>query len=106
MAEAAHRSPFVGRGGELADLQEAMADARAGAGGVLLVSGPAGIGKTRLVEEFLARMPDPVPVRWGRAVDDPGAPPLWAWRRALHGLPGVDPAVEGSADLEAARFRY
>jgi DNA-binding CsgD family transcriptional regulator len=105
VAASAHRSPFVGRDAELADLQGAMADARAGAGAVLLVCGPAGIGKTRLVEEALAGSPPPVPVRWGRSVDDPGAPPLWPWRRVLPDVPS-ELAVEPSADLEAARFRF
>ncbi|WP_369140094.1 helix-turn-helix transcriptional regulator [Modestobacter versicolor] len=106
----AHRGPFVGRAAELADLREAVADARAGSGAVLLVAGPAGIGKTRLVEEAVAGVPDAVPVRWGRAVDDPGAPPLWVWRRVLQDLPGADVAADAGAgagtDQEAARFRF
>ena len=37
------------RDGELARLEELLAEARAGRGGVLLVTGPAGIGKTVLL---------------------------------------------------------
>jgi DNA-binding CsgD family transcriptional regulator/tetratricopeptide (TPR) repeat protein len=99
-----HRSPFVGRNGELTDLRTAMSDAWAGAGAVVLVSGPAGIGKTRLVEEALAGSPASVPVRWGRSVDDPGAPPLWPWRSVLLGLSGISDVVDGAP--EAARFRF
>ncbi|WP_209306584.1 AAA family ATPase [Blastococcus sp. CT_GayMR19] len=118
MAAPAHRSPFVGRERELAEVREAMADARAGTGALLLLSGPAGIGKTRLVEEAAPRGGrDGLRVLWGRAVDDPGAPPLWPWRRVLGALPEVAAAVTTAlaevdlrpgrtADAEAARFRF
>ncbi|MFC7878296.1 AAA family ATPase [Isoptericola sp. NPDC057391] len=49
-------SPLVGRSAELTSLREAYADARAGSGGVVVVGGEAGIGKTRLVAEFLAEV--------------------------------------------------
>ncbi len=104
-----NREPFVGRVGELAGLRGWIADASAGSGGLVLVSGPPGIGKTRLVEEAAAAAPEVV---WGRCVDDPGAPPLWPWRRVVDALPAVDSAVttafadvEGAGDVQAARFR-
>ncbi|MBT2487573.1 AAA family ATPase [Streptomyces sp. ISL-96] len=43
---------FVGRAGELAQLTDALARATAGEPQALLVGGEAGVGKTRLVEEF------------------------------------------------------
>ncbi len=46
---------FVGRSAELAALTEELEAARAGAPRVVLVEGPAGIGKTTLVERFLAQ---------------------------------------------------
>jgi DNA-binding SARP family transcriptional activator len=55
---AAPRGPvqlaFAGRGTERAMLQAALADLRAGQGGLVLISGMAGMGKTRLIEEALA----------------------------------------------------
>ncbi len=45
---------FVGRTGELATLTDAFARADAGEPQALLVGGEAGVGKTRLVEEFAA----------------------------------------------------
>ncbi|RBY90610.1 AAA family ATPase [Blastococcus sp. TF02A-26] len=106
-------SPFVGRRAELAELTARIATAADGAGGLVLVAGPAGIGKTRTVEEALAGAP--VAAAWGRCVDDPGAPPLWPWRRVLRALPAVGAAVAGAlaevdragegADPDAARFR-
>jgi ATP/maltotriose-dependent transcriptional regulator MalT len=46
---------FVGRIRELTDLDAALARATAGEPQALLVGGEAGVGKTRLLEEFLAR---------------------------------------------------
>jgi len=103
---------FVGRAAELAQLSAGIVAAAAGRGGLLLLSGPAGIGKTRTVEEATGRAPA---VAWGRCVDDPGAPPLWPWRRVVRALPevrsavaqalsGVDLLRKGSADPETARF--
>ncbi|MEU3077535.1 helix-turn-helix transcriptional regulator [Streptomyces laurentii] len=43
---------FVGRAGELAALTEALSRAAAGEPQALLVGGEAGVGKTRLIEEF------------------------------------------------------
>ncbi|MGY1438206.1 ATP-binding protein [Streptomyces reniochalinae] len=46
---------FVGRADELAALTEALARAEAGTPQALLLGGEAGVGKTRLLEEFLER---------------------------------------------------
>ncbi|MDP9791813.1 DNA-binding CsgD family transcriptional regulator [Catenuloplanes nepalensis] len=53
----AHGKPstLVGRDGELAALREAMKRARGGETAVMLIGGEAGVGKTRLCEEFGAR---------------------------------------------------
>ncbi|HEX6383971.1 MAG TPA: AAA family ATPase [Anaerolineae bacterium] len=48
------RLPFVGRGAEMDWLREHLAVAMSGRGRLVLISGEAGVGKTRLVEEFLA----------------------------------------------------
>ncbi len=51
--------PVVGRNGELDRLHAAIARRRDGAGGVLTVTGPPGLGKSRLVREALAGTADP-----------------------------------------------
>ena len=56
--------PFVGRQPELAVLRSRLADARAGRPQIVQVQGPAGIGKTALLEHFLTEM---------RIGDDPPA---------------------------------
>ena len=46
-------------------LREAYARARSGAGGLVLVAGEAGIGKTALVRAFCDELDDGVRVAWG-----------------------------------------
>ncbi|MGW4489359.1 ATP-binding protein [Amycolatopsis sp. NPDC004368] len=109
-------APLVGRAGVLADLRGRFAAGAAGRGALVLLGGPAGIGKTTLAESATADLA----TVWGRCVDDPGAPPLWPWRRVLAALPTAGAEVgrvladladlsdlEGRAgtDLVAARFR-
>jgi DNA-binding CsgD family transcriptional regulator/tetratricopeptide (TPR) repeat protein len=87
---------FVGRRRELALLQGRLSEACDGTGRIVLVTAPAGLGKTRLVEE-LAAVAEDVPVAWGAAVDDAGMPPLWPWERALRDLPGPRDALHLSS---------
>jgi len=115
--------PFVGRAGELAELGRLWQRAREGAGGLVLLAGPAGIGKSRL----LARLARQIESEDGRALigttgDPEAAPyqpfaealrpvfPLLAsaqslnpvWRRALAtALPGAFPGTPGDAPLPA-----
>ena len=69
-------SPFIGRAAELAHLEDLLRRARDGAGALVLLSGEAGVGKTRLVKEAeaLARR-DGMLALTGRCVLAEGAPP-------------------------------
>jgi DNA-binding CsgD family transcriptional regulator len=96
--------PFVGRRAELSLLRRRLVDARAGSGHLLVVCGPAGIGKSRLVEEAVAGA-DGLTIAWGGAIDDAGMPALWPWARALRGLPAARDAVT-LAGTGAARRGY
>lgn len=96
--------PLVGRRAELAVIEHALGEARAGRGGLVVLTGPPGIGKTRLAEEAveLAHTTG-LAVARGYAVDDPGAPPLWPWQRVLRGRADAMSLAEDSD--AAARFR-
>ena len=79
--------PFVGRTTPLRLLEDAWEAALAGRGRVAVISGDAGIGKTRLAEEIAGR----VRMAGGRTLSGfcpstGGAPPFWPWSRALRGL--------------------
>jgi len=65
-------TPLVGREEALGRLQRAYADARSGHGGVILISGEAGIGKSRLMQEFAASLAGQPLVLTGACY--PGAP--------------------------------
>ena len=70
-------SPYVGRAQELKRLTAMVKDARAGNGITVLISGEAGVGKTRLIEEVAQRArADGVLVLTGRC-QDLDAPPAY-----------------------------
>src|SRR5262245_15796380 len=127
--------PFVGRVAERQALAAHIDAARGASGGVVLVGGESGIGKTRLVEEVLDGV---APDRglWGRCPETEAAPAFWPWIQALRAYvgatpperlraelgddapqlarlvpgictrcPGVTPASAETLDPEAARFR-
>jgi DNA-binding CsgD family transcriptional regulator/tetratricopeptide (TPR) repeat protein len=84
----------VGRERQLAAVDRAWSEVDAGHGRLLLVSGEAGIGKTRIAQEALDRASaHGARVARGYAVADAGAPPLWPWRRAGRDLPEVADAL-------------
>src|SRR5262245_8977063 len=75
---------FVGREHELGVLEGELAEAAAARGRLVAVAGDAGIGKTSVIEEFIARASVPRGrVLWGPCPELPGAPAYWPWIRAL-----------------------
>jgi DNA-binding NarL/FixJ family response regulator len=103
---------LVARVPEVVALDRLRAAAAAGRGALALLLGEAGIGKTALVEEAVARATAAgTPVLTGRADPDEGAPAFWPWLRLLGGAPaGLSPALldvrDGAGESPAAaRFR-
>ncbi len=105
-------APIIGRGDELGQLRAALVAASGGAGRLVLLSGEPGIGKTRLAGAATEMAGEyGVPVAAGRAIDDPGMPPLWPWRGVSRSVPalaavldGAAGSTDGSADSASARF--
>lgn len=120
---------FVGRGRELRELAAVADDLARRRGRLVLLTGEAGIGKTRLAEEAAGRAAAAgARVIWGQCWEAGGAPAYWPWSQALRrlalaagdaawaawsaGLAGAlapltpDPAAPDAPrdDAEAARF--
>jgi DNA-binding CsgD family transcriptional regulator/tetratricopeptide (TPR) repeat protein len=99
---------FVGRVGELAELEAILREAAMRRPALVLLGGESGVGKTRLVREFEQRHPDDAIVLRGEAVEQgdaqlPYAPLLGALRplvRSCH--PALDALGPGSRSQLAA----
>jgi len=74
---------FVGREQELERLRKAFDDCVSGHGGLVMLVGEPGIGKTRTTQELetYAKMRG-AQVLWGRTHESAGAPPYWPWIQA------------------------
>jgi DNA-binding SARP family transcriptional activator len=85
--EAAVETPggaFVGRERELAELVGGLDDAFAGRGGLFLLAGEPGIGKSRLAEQLIAQAKGRGGrVLVGRCWEAGGAPAYWPWVQSL-----------------------
>jgi tetratricopeptide (TPR) repeat protein len=75
---------FVGRQRELATLSAGLEQARSGRGGLFLIGGEPGIGKSRLADELSnhARAEGAI-VLSGRCWEGGGAPAYWPWVQCL-----------------------
>ncbi|MBO0864891.1 MAG: ATP-binding protein, partial [Mycobacterium sp.] len=99
---------IYGREAELAELDRLLTDIRAGRGRLVLISGPAGVGKTHLAAAATAAAGrQGLTVAQSYAVEDPGAPVLWPWLRLLRDWTDLDalPALEADEPDATARFR-
>jgi DNA-binding NarL/FixJ family response regulator len=100
-------TPFVGRETELAALAVDLDAAAGGRGGVVLLAGEPGIGKTRLAEELAAQATaQGALVLWGRCWEGEGAPAFWPWVQIVRAyVEAADPTVlrqdmgAGAADI-------
>jgi class 3 adenylate cyclase/tetratricopeptide (TPR) repeat protein len=93
---------LVGREAELATLLRVMDDVRAGNGWIIEISGEAGLGKSRLVEEVMERTRD-VAVLHTRCEEYESSTPYYALRAPMRAVLGV--AHDADADGTERRLR-
>ena len=106
---ASERSPLatrslIGRGAELQRLREIHAATGQGSGRVALVEGPAGIGKSRLVREFVeGSSPALREIHHATSPESGGAPAYWLWVQILRSLLPVarESSFEDAPSIEA-----
>jgi len=92
--------PFVGREGEMRQLSRRLADATAGRGGLVLVAGEPGIGKTRLAEHLAEQAKGQgVLVFGGGCFEGDWAPPYAPFAEAIDVYITTSEAEELRADL-------
>jgi class 3 adenylate cyclase len=106
------RGVFVGREPEMERLHRTFDDAFAGRGGMVMLVGEPGIGKTRAAQELetYARLRGAL-VLWGRAHESAGAPAYWPWVQAGNSvsaerLAQIGPDMQEKGPLLAPLFPW
>ncbi len=94
------RTPFVGRDAELSRIKTKLADARTGRGGLVMLVGEPGIGKSRMIEEFTEHArSDGAAVLFGACFEGEWVPPFAPFADAIDNY-AKEAAVESlQADL-------
>lgn len=102
------RRPLVGRARELATLHAELNRVCEGRTRVVFVQGEAGVGKSRLVEEFVQQArarTSPIALTVARAERNDRQTPLLTWRRVLLSALGAPEATSATDALELVRER-
>ena len=95
------RPAMFGREWELGLAERVIGRVRGAGGGLLLLTGEAGIGKTRLAEET-ARSAERQGLRafWGHCPEMEGAPPFWPWVQVARQVNAGDGALPRALRLQ------
>jgi class 3 adenylate cyclase/tetratricopeptide (TPR) repeat protein len=97
-SERAAETPLVGRDEELAALLEVLDDVRAGNGWIVEISGAAGIGRSRLVQELVDRCPDVIGLHV-RCEEYEASTPYFALRAPMRAALRLEPNAD-AAEVE------
>lgn len=96
-------SGLIGRAHALAAAERALDQLAAGRGGLLLISGEAGIGKSALAAEIgLAASRRGALVATGACTDTEGTPGRWPWVQVVRRLARIADTAEWQAATAAA----
>jgi len=99
--------PLIGRDRELAELEAALDRSGESLGGIVMLAGEPGIGKTRLTEELESiAISRGFKVGRGTSFDGGSTPPYWPWIQILRSLssdssPVIQAAYKARADVFA-----
>jgi hypothetical protein len=111
--ELPERSALIGRDRDVDEIHQLIDGAGNGQGALVLISGEAGIGKTRLAEESADHgRRRGFAVHWGASWDGAGQPSLWPWMQVVRSVVEHDPGLGGMSlepaetetDVEAERL--
>jgi AAA ATPase domain len=91
--------PLVGRSSAVAGIEAVLADGRAGAGALLLITGEAGVGKSRLAREAVALAAD-YRTAWHGC--EPGSSAFRPWARLLRAVAPDGATFPGAAAVATA----
>ncbi|MBA3235256.1 MAG: AAA family ATPase [Chloroflexi bacterium] len=95
---------LLGRTDELAALLDAIERARAHQGSIVEVAGGPGMGKTRLIEEVVARSPDFRPITT-RCEEYEASTPYFPFRAILRDVLDLDAGADADEVIESIRGR-
>lgn len=94
-------APFVGRSDELAILEDLQREVIAGSSRAVAIVAPAGVGKSRLAEEFLGRAAQDCQVHRGYCESYLSAEPLQPLLQMVRSLCGLSHGVSAAAAARA-----
>jgi DNA-binding SARP family transcriptional activator len=89
-------SEVVGREPERRQLADAIGRLASGDGGLVLITGEPGIGKTTLLEELARYADEFASIHRGQCPESEGAPAFWPWRQVLRSVIESSPTGAGT----------
>jgi class 3 adenylate cyclase/tetratricopeptide (TPR) repeat protein len=98
-------SPLVGREHELSILLSKARDLQSGKGNVTCIIGDAGVGKSRLIEEFKVTLEEGVSFITATCFDHTSSTPYVPFSRLVQKLLGLDRIRRGTQDIAQALTR-